>query len=124
MKESEKKPTDLLHTGDKIRKILLEHPDLPLLVFAGDECNSGDYSYMSCTLVTAEVGEFLDCQQDVEPERCYNDRGDFEEALADRLYYSDEAKGKTDEEFDALVKEKMAEYDPYWKPCIILWVNN
>ena len=30
----------------------------------------------------------------------------------------------TDEEFDTLVEKEMAEYDPYWKPCIILDVNN
>lgn len=30
----------------------------------------------------------------------------------------------TDEEFDALVKKTVAEYDPYWKPCIILHVDN
>lgn len=124
MKECEKRPTDLLHTGDELRKLLLEHPDLPLLVFAGDECNSGDYSYMSCTSVVADVGEFLDCQQEVDSEWCYTDRENFEEALADILYYNDEAEGKTDAEFDALVKKKMAEYDPYWKPCIILCVNN
>lgn len=29
-----------------------------------------------------------------------------------------------DEEFDALVKKTVAEYDPYWKPCIILNVDN
>ena len=30
----------------------------------------------------------------------------------------------TDEEFEQAVKDRMAEYDPYWKPCIIVNVNN
>lgn len=28
------------------------------------------------------------------------------------------------EEFDALLKKTVAEYDPYWKQCIILNVDN
>ena len=48
------------------------------------------------------------------------DRDEFEEAVADSLADSD----YTDEEFDALVKKTVAEYDPYWKPCIILNVDN
>lgn len=43
-----------------------------------------------------------------------------EEAVADSLA----DRNCTDEEFDALVKKEMAEYDPYWKPCIILNVDN
>lgn len=43
-----------------------------------------------------------------------------EEAVADSLADSD----YTDEEFDALLKKTVAEYDPYWKPCIILNVDN
>lgn len=49
----------------------------------------------------------------------YNDC-EFEEAVADSLADVD----YTDEEFDALVKKTVAEYDPYWKPCIILNVDN
>lgn len=45
---------------------------------------------------------------------------EFEEAVADSLADGD----YTDEEFDALVKKTVAEYDPYWKPCIILNVDN
>lgn len=51
---------------------------------------------------------------------CFTDRDEFEEAIADSLADRD----CTDEEFNALVKKEMAEYDPYWKPCIILNVDN
>lgn len=118
MTEQEKRPTGLIHTGDKLRQLLLEHPDLPLLVFATDDVNSGDYAYMSCGSVSAEVGEFLDCMQTVDDEYCFIDRDEFEEKIADSMcdFYSSE------EELDAKVERIAAEYEPYWKPCIIVYV--
>lgn len=106
MTNEERRPTGLLHTADELRQLIRNSPTLPLLVFAGEEANSGDYSYMSCSYIKAYKGEFLDCTQTVNDCMCYTD-GDY-----------------TDEEFDALVKKTVAEYDPYWKPCIILNVDN
>ena len=91
---------------------------------------------MSCSYVKAYKGEYLDCSQSVNDCMCFTDRDEFEEAVADSLAdrnCTDEEMGIeatfvdplcTDEEFDALVKKEMAEYDPYWKPCIILNVDN
>lgn len=45
MNEYEKKRTGLLHATDELRQLILENPELPLLVFAGEDCNSGDYSF-------------------------------------------------------------------------------
>lgn len=120
MTNEERRPTGLLHTADELRQLIRNNPTLPLLVFAGEEANSGDYSYMSCSYIKAYKGEFLDCAQTVNDCMCYTDRGEFEEAVADSLADGD----YTDEEFDALVKKAIAEYDPYWKPCIILNVDN
>lgn len=111
MTNEERRPTGLLHTADELRQLIRNNPTLPLLVFAGEEANSGDYSYMSCSYIKAYKGEFL---------MCYTGRDEFEEAVADSLADGD----YTDEEFDALVKKAIAEYDPYWKPCIILNVDN
>ena len=30
----------------------------------------------------------------------------------------------SEEEFKEFIKTKLAEYEPYWKPCIILYVDN
>lgn len=120
MTNDERRPTGLLHSADELRQLIRENPTLPLIVFAGEEANSGDYSYMSCSYIKAYKGEYLDCTQAVNDCMCFTDRDEFEEAIADSL--SD--TNCTDEEFDALVKKKMAEYDPYWKPCIILYVDN
>ena len=115
-----KKPTGLLNSTDELRTLLIEHPDLPLLVFAGEDCNSGDYSYMSCSHVSASIGEYLDCMQTVNDERCYTDRDDFQEDMED--CYSD--FDGSDKEFEIFIENKLLEYEPYWKPCIIVYVDN
>ena len=49
MRELERRPTELLVASDNLRKLIIENPGLPLLVFAGADCNSGDYSYTTCS---------------------------------------------------------------------------
>lgn len=113
--------TGLLQSTAELRKLIIENPDLPLLVFAGEDANSGDWSYMSCSYVKARIDEYLDCMQEVDDCKCYTDRGDFEEDLADTL--CDDFKG-TDEEWDEYLSKELAKYDPYWTECIILHVDN
>ena len=124
MTEYEKRPTGLLKFGTELRQMLLDYPDLPLLVFAGEDANSGDYCYMSCYSVTAHIGEVLDCWQKINDERIYEDRDDFRQDVADLLADMDENCTLADAEFDAKVDETVAQYDPYWKKCIIVYVNN
>lgn len=121
MTEQEKKPCGLLHDTHELRKLILENPGLPLLVFAGQDCNNGDYGYMSCGVVSASVGEFLDCQQTVNDERCYTDRDEFREELENNLCDSFDG---TDREFEEYIGKLLCEYDPYWKPAIIVYVDN
>lgn len=124
MTEYEKRPTGLLKSGAGLRQMLLNYPDLPLLVFAGEDANSGDYYYMSCCSINANIGEFLDCEQTINDERIYEDRDDFRQDVADLLADMDENCTLSSEEFDAKVDATVAQYDPYWKKCIIVYANN
>lgn len=125
MEERERRPTKMLTASDELRQLVIENPGLPLLIFAGEEANQGDYYYMSCTSCSAEIGEFLDCMQEVNDERCYTDRDMFAEDLADNLYYHTEnAETMDDEEWDKYVEARVAEYEPYWRKAIILYVDN
>lgn len=121
MKDIERKETGLFTSTEELRQLILNNPGLPLLVFAGEDSNNGEYGYMACSSVRASLGEFLNCQQEVDDTYCFTDRDDFSERLEDQLYNSFEG---SEEDFQALLKEKLAEYDPYWKPCIILYVDN
>ena len=125
MMEQEKRPTSLLTATDELRQLIIDNPDVPMLVFASEDCNSGDYSYMCCGGCHAALGEFLDCMQEVNDERVYTDRDEFGEVLADHLYYQEYRNWDgTDDEWDSYVKRRIAEYDPYWRTCIILYVDN
>lgn len=123
MTREERKPTGLLHSADELKQLIVENPDLPILVFAGEYANNGDYPYMSCSYVSAEKGEFLDCEQQIDECRCYTDRDDFEDDVYTVLEEEDRYDDLSDEEFDSVVKQKVAEYDEFWKPCIILKVD-
>lgn len=115
------KPTGLLHATDELRQLVIDHPDLPLLVFAGEDANDGgDFSYMSCSRVTAQVGEYLDCSQTVNDCRCYTDRDDFRE---DVEYQHSDFDG-SEQEFEQFIENILMEYEPFWKPCIVLFVDN
>ena len=81
---------ELLHSTDELRKIIIDNPDLPLLVFAGEDANIGDWSYMSCSRISVYIGEVLDFDADeLVPydNRIYTDRVEFVECLADVLSY-------------------------------------
>lgn len=113
------KETGLLNATDELRKLILENPELPLLVLAGQRSNTGSYAYMSCSIVKAEIGKFLDCANVFNRKQCFTDRNELEVTI---LYYSD-FKG-TYKEFLDYVKSEMERYEPYWKPCIIVRVDN
>lgn len=121
MLDREKQPTGLMHSGEQLRKLLLEYPELPVIVFANDSANSGDYAWMSCTDISAEVGEFLDCQQEYNDCYCFTDRDEFRDEIAENVYLDQEI---TDEQLERETERIFAEYEPYWKPCIIMTVGN
>ena len=124
MTESEKRRTGYLNATDELRKLIIENPDLPMLVMAGQDCNIGDWSWMTCGYVHCVIGEFLDCDQTVNDERVYTDRDDFAEDFEDHLYDPELHDGLTEEAWDKLVQAEVAEYDPFWKKCIIVYIDN
>jgi hypothetical protein len=117
----ERVSTGLATSATELRQLIIDNPGLPLLVFAGEDANcGGDYNYTSCSRVRASIGEFLDCAQTVNDCRVFEDRDDFEEELKD--CYSD--FNGSDAEFDQFIENILREYEPYWKRCIILYVDN
>lgn len=124
MTNKERKPSGLLHSADELKHLIVENPDLPIVVFAGDDANTGDYGFMSCSCVRAQEGEFLDCKQKIDACKCYTDRDDFEDDVADFLAGEEQYRDLPDDEFNALVEQTVNEYDDFWKPCILLHVDN
>ena len=104
-----------------LRNLILENPDLPLVVFAGqDACDSWHYSSQLCTGVNAYIGEILNCDVHFS-NMCYTDRDKFKDDLEDYFYSDFEGK---EEEFNKFIEKKLQEYEHDWIRCIILDVDN
>lgn len=114
--------TDLLHNTDVIRKLILENPDLPILVLVSDDAHKGEYAYEAVWDVDWNIGEFLDCEQRIDEDKIYTDRDEFEEDLEQYLW--DEAhKYISEDEFEKLLKRELKKYESFWKRCIILYIG-
>lgn len=118
-----KRPINI-YSADELKRLILEQQELPILVLAGDNANIGDYGFMSCSRVRAQEGEFLDCKQKIDACKCYTDRDDFEDDVADFLAGEEQYRDLPDDEFNSLVERTVNEYDDFWKPCILLLVDN
>lgn len=122
MEKHEKLPTGVLFAAQDVRKLMMENPDLPVCFLATEEANTGDYNTMFCTSVHAEIGEILDCQQDINDEIIFTDRDHFEDELYCMLDYSDDFD--SEEAIDTEFKRLVAEYEPYWRKCILVTIGN
>ena len=104
---------------DELKKLIAEHPDLPIVVIVNAEVVADDdYNWWYAPDVSFSLGELLDCDQDVNDMKVYTDRDDFEEDLQNILCDLEEFENATDEEFNQAVKEQLADYEPYWKQVI------
>ena len=103
---------------DALKKLIADHPDYPIVVMVANEVVADDYGWWYASSLSFSIGEILDCEQEVNDEKVYIDRDDFEEDLADSLGYSGDYDETTDEEFDKIVQEELKKYEPYWKKVI------
>ena len=104
---------------DELKQLISEHPDYPIVVLCNYEvCGDDSYCWWYAPETRFSIGEILDCEQDINDERVYTDRDEFEEDLTDILADSGDYDEATDEEFDAIVKAELAKYEPYWKKVI------
>lgn len=116
-----------IFTGDNIRQMLLDNPDLPIAFLAEVENFSGEYDREFASSAHAEIGELLDCYQTVDECLIFTDRDEFKERLEDQIWYdapADLSKEETNKWVETELKEQLAEYDKYWKKCILITVGN
>ena len=114
------RPLDMfVKQTDELKKLIAEYPDYPIVVMVANEVVDGDYYgwwYAPC--ISFSVGEILDCEQDIDDEKTYIDRGEFEDDIIYKFECDELYDKLSDEEFDKIVKAKMEEYEPYWKKVI------
>lgn len=107
---------------DELKKLILENPDLPIVVLAGEEANIGDHYWMFCSSISFHIEEILDCDYVNDYDCVFTDRDALEEHIENELY--DEYCDKSDEEYDEAIKNKLAELEPYWTKVIAIYATN
>lgn len=106
-----------LKQTDELKKLIEEHPDYPIVVLVVSDVVCDDYcAWYYAPDLRFKIGEILDCEQDINDEKIYYSRDDFEEDISYML--EDEFAELSEEEFDKKVQEVMKEYEPYWKNVI------
>ena len=107
---------------NELKKLILENPDLPIAVLAGQDANLGWSGYMFCTSVSFSIGEILDCDFYDYDDGVFIDRDRLEEYIADTL--CDEYPDVSDKEFDDIVKKELEKYELYWQKAIMIYADN
>lgn len=112
----------LSHKSDELKKLIMKNPDLPIVVLASDDANNGNWCWQYCFNVSCGLDEILDCDYSDSYDCVFTDRDDLEEQIAYNLY--DEYRGKPEEEYEAAIKQKMEELEPYWTKVIAIYASN
>lgn len=113
---------------DELKELIAKYPNYPIVVLVDSEVVANDdYGWWYAPEIRFNIGEILDCEQDINDEKVYIDRDEFEEDLADilgdELSESGDYDEITDEEFDTIVKTELAKYEPYWKKVIQIYAD-
>lgn len=113
---------------DELKELIAKYPNYPIVVLVDSEVVANDdYGWWYAPEIRFNIGEILDCEQDINDEKVYVDRDEFEEDLADilgdELSESGDYDEITDEEFDTIVKTELAKYEPYWKKVIQIYAD-
>lgn len=98
----------------KLKQMILENPDLPLIAFAGEDAwqDMGGYNQadVRCYIETLTLYGDMWCDED-----------DYRERLTDNLADEEEYKNLSDEEFEKMIDEKVAETE--FVKVIAIWVG-
>ena len=87
----------------ELKELIISNPEAPLLIFAGEEANSGEYCYESVD------GGYADLKEITIYGDQWLDRDDFEDVLRDDIADDERYENLSDEEFDAEVAKIIAE---------------
>lgn len=98
-----------------LRNLILENPDLPLLIFCGENSWHDEYPYEQVDVNSGCIKEVT----------LYNnywlDREEYEEELINNLSDQEEYKDLSDEEYDQMIDQKVVETESV--KVIIIYVG-
>lgn len=113
------RPLDMfIKQTDELKELITKYPDYPIVVIVSNEVVGDDYGWWYTPEISFGIGEILDCEQDIDEEKTYIDRDDFEEDVQYNVECDKNFENATDEEFNTEVKRIITEYEPYWRKVI------
>lgn len=87
----------------ELRKLILENPELPMLIFCGEEAWNGEYGYTQADASNVGIEELT----------LFNnrwlDKVEYEEELLDIFSGKEEYRNMSNQEFDKAIKKKVEE---------------
>lgn len=98
-----------------LRKLIAENPDLPVLLFVGEEAYIGEYGYNQADCSKGEIRE-LTLYDDM-----WLDKDGYEEKLSDDLADDEKYEDLSDEEYGKMIKQKVSETE--FVKVIALWIG-
>lgn len=116
----------ILVDSTELRKLIVDNPDLPIVVLCGENSTSGEYSWTYASDIKFRLGEILDCDQPVDDERVFSDREEFYEKLEEWLFENNNPNMYNNPEavFIGKFEREKAKYEPHWKKCIMIFADN
>lgn len=92
-----------LSSTDELRKLIEENPELPLLIFCGEEAWEGSFAYTQADVNHCRV-ETLTLY-----DNCWINEDDYREKLSDDLSDEPEYKNLSDKEYYEMIDEAVKE---------------
>lgn len=84
---------------EELKKLIVENPSLPLLVFAGEDAWNEEYAYSSCNPGCVLIEELTLYNDE------FVDKSDYEEFIRDDLSNDHDYDNLSDDEFDLAVHD-------------------
>lgn len=104
-----------LYDTKELKNLILSNPELPLIIFAGNEAYKGEYSYEMAEVTSVEIAE-LTLYKDY-----YMEKEDFKDQLIDDLSDEEEYKELSDIEYFKMIDEKVEERE--FIKAIVIYVG-
>ena len=113
-----KLPVSLKDTSN-LRQLIIENPDLPLIIFCGEESWDGEHSYCSASASKGSIQELT--LYDDGYDSIWMEKEDYAERLSYELSDMEEYENMSNKEYDKMIADKVAEAE--FVKAIVIYVG-
>lgn len=91
-----------LENSIELKKLILENPELPLVIFCGENSYTGYHSYEQAIVNGVHIDDLIEYGESI------IGKDDYENALYDSLQDFEMYQALSDEEYNKMIREKVA----------------